>query len=350
RTDTAKYYLEKALEIAENYNDLQGQYIVYRFYKTLYEKQGNYKLALDYFAKAVEINKNLRSAEKDKAFKNLAIVYETEKKNETIAFQEKELKNKNLINLLLLIGILLIIIIFVTVFVYQRMIHKRKAEAEKSRKEKEIARYKLQVVNNQISPHFTFNAVNSLKGLIAGEKKEAALEAFSKFSKLINATLTASDSFTNTIGQEMKFIDLFLDFRKFRYEDKFEYKISIANDVDSNFVILRLSVQELVENAIKHGVRHKETNDGLVQVDVQKDNQFYIFTVSDNGIGREMARKLRTSGTGKGAYIQNMMNNILNSNNRQHSNISYTDLYDSNGIAAGTRAVLKIPVDYKYDL
>jgi len=349
RTDSAKNYLDQALEIAENYNDLQGQYIVYSFYRTLYEKQGEYKLALDYFAKAVEIDKNLRSAEKDKAFKNLAIVYETEKKNQTIAVQKKELKSKNLINLLLLIGFLLIIIIFITTYIYQRNMHKRKVEAEQSRKEKEIARYKLQVVNNQISPHFTFNAVNSLKGLIAGEKKEAAVEAFSKFSKLINATLTASDSFTNTIEQEMKFIDLFLDFRKFRYEDKFEYNINVAKDVDLNFVILRLSVQELVENAIKHGIRHKETSDGLVEIDVQKDDQFYIFTVSDNGIGREKARRLHTSGAGKGAYIQNMMNNILNTNNRQHCNISYTDLNDSNGKASGTQAVLKIPLDYKYE-
>jgi tetratricopeptide (TPR) repeat protein len=357
RTDTAKYYLDKALEIAENYNDLQGRYIAYRFYKTLYEKLGNYKLALDYYAKAVEIDKNLRSAEKDRDVKNLAIVYETEKKNQTIAFQEKEIENKNLIlhnervkNWFLLITLILILIIFVAVFVYQRQIHKRKAEAEQSRKEKEIARYKLQVVNNQISPHFTFNAVNSLKGLIAGEKKEAALEAFSKFSKLINATLTASDSFTNTIEQEMKFIDLFLDFRKFRYEDKFEYKITVADDVDLNFVILRLSVQELVENAIKHGIRHKTTSDGMVNVDVKKDDNYYVFTVSDNGIGREKAQKLRTTGTGKGAYIQNMMNNILNTNNEAASDISYTDLFDSAGKPAGTRATLLIPINYKYEL
>ena len=350
RTDTAKYYLEKALEIANNCNDFQGGYIVYKYYRTLYEKQGEYKIALDYYSKAVEIDKNLRSAEKDRDVKNLAIVYETEKKNQTITYQEQELKNIDLINSLLIIGILLVIIIFVTVFVYQRKVHKRKAEAEQNRKEKEIARYKLQVVNNQISPHFTFNAVNSLKGLIAGEKKEAALEAFSRFSKLINATLTASDSFTNTIEQELKFIDLFLDFRKFRYEDKFEYKINVADDVDKNFVILRLSVQELVENAIKHGIRHKQTNDGLVEVKVRRDDHFYIFTVSDNGIGREKAKKLHTSGTGKGAYIQNMMNNILNTNNPRGCDISYIDLYNEDGSASGTKSILRVPIGYKYEL
>lgn len=357
RMDTAKNYLEKALEIAENYNDLQGQYIVYSFYRTLYEKQGKYKLALDYFVKAVEIDKNLRSAEKDKTIKNLAIVYETEKKNQTIAFQQKEIENKDLMlrnerikNWFLLVSLLLVIIIFVSVFLYRRQVQRRKAEAEQSRREKEIARYKLQVVNNQISPHFTFNAVNSLKGLISGEKKEAAVEAFSKFSKLINATLTASDSFTNTIGEEMKFIDLFLDFRKFRYDDKFEYKISVADNVDNDFVILRLSVQELVENAIKHGIRHKEGNDGLVIIEVNKDEAYYTFSVTDNGIGREKARKMHTSGTGKGSYIQNMMNSILNKSNRRQSEIVYTDLYDDNSQAVGTKAILKIPLDYKFDI
>jgi len=355
--DTARYYLEKSLEIAKNNDDLQGEYIVYSFFRKLYEKQNNYKLALDYYAKAIEIDKVIRSREAETEVKTLAIVYETEKKNQTIAFQEKEIENKDLTlrnerikNWFLLSTLLLIIIIFITVFVYQRKMHKRKAEAEQSRKEKEIARYKLQVVNNQISPHFTFNAVNSLKGLIAGEKKEAALEAFSKFSKLINATLTASDSFTNTIKEEIKFIDLFLDFRKFRYEDKFEYIINVADDVAMDFVILRLSVQELVENAIKHGIRHKTTNDGLIKVEVQKDSNYYIFSVSDNGIGREKARKLHTSGTGKGAYIQNMMNNILNTNNSKPSDISYTDLLDDEGKVAGTQATLKIPVDYKYEL
>ena len=355
--DTAKYYLEKSVEIAKNNDDLQGEYIVYSFSRILYEKQKNYKLALEYYAKAIEIDKTIRSKEKETEVKNLAIVYETEKKNQTIAFQEKEIENKDLTLRnqqvkfwFLLSTLLLIIIIFATIFIYQRKMHKRKAEAEQSRKEKEIARYKLQVVNNQISPHFTFNAVNSLKGLIAGEKKEAALEAFSKFSKLINATLTASDSFTNTIAEEMKFIDLFLDFRKFRYEDKFEYQINVADDVDMDFVILRLSVQELVENAIKHGIRHKTTNDGLIKVEVLRDSNYYIFSVSDNGIGREKAQKLHTTGTGKGAYIQNMMNNILNTNNSSPSNIYHTDLFDDEGKASGTHATLKIPIDYKYEL
>ncbi len=355
--DVAEKYLNLALENALENKDLQGEYIVYRTFRTLYKAKKEYKMAHDYLEKARQTDKKLRSKEKDKTMKNMEIVYETEKKNKTIAYQKNEIENQQLTlrnerikSWFLLSTLLLIIIIFVTVFVFQRKIHKRKAEAEQSRKAKEIARYKLQIVNNQISPHFTFNAINSLKGLIASEKKEAAIEGFSKFSKLINATLSASDSFTNTIGEEMNFIELFLDFRKFRYEDKFEYKINIADNVDINFVILRLSVQELVENAIKHGIRHKKNSNGLVEVDVRKDEKHYTFTVTDNGIGRENARKIVTEGTGKGGYIQNMMNTILNISNKWPSIITYTDIVDIDGKAAGTRAILKIPVGYKYEV
>ena len=350
-------YLNNALDKAIENNDLQGQYNMYLDLNELYTAKKNYKLANDYLLKSNEIYKKLRSTEKDRAVKNLAAVYETEKKDQTIKIQNIELQNRAIAlenekirKYFLLVSLFLVVLVFIVFFIYQRKAQRRKEEAEQSRKEKEIARYKLLVVNNQISPHFTFNAINSLQGLIAGKEKDKALDAFSKFANLIKATLQGADSYTNSLKDEVDFIGLFLDFMKFKYEDKFNYKLNIDANVDTSFIIPRLAIQELVENSIKHGIKNKNTNDGLVQINIEQTNDYYIFTVTDNGVGIKKAKEHHVAGTGKGIYINNMINNIFNKNNARPSIKTFEDIIDNDGNVAGTKAVLKIPVEYKFDM
>jgi len=350
-------YLNNALTEAIENNDLQGQYNMYADLNELYTAKSNYKLANYYLSKSIEIYKKLRSTEKDKTVKNLEIVYETEKKEQTIEIQDIELQNKAIAlenekikKYFLLVSLFLVVVVFTVFFVYQHKMQQRKEEAEQNRKEKEIARYKLLVVNNQISPHFTFNAINSLQGLIAGEEKEKAIDAFSKFANLIKATLQGADSYTNSLNDEIEFINLFLDFMKFKYEEKFNYTLNVDKNVDKSFVIPRLAVQELVENSIKHGIKNKTSNDGLVQINIQQTDGYYIFTVIDNGVGIKRAKELHIAGTGKGIYINNMISNIFNKNNARPTIKTFEDIVDKNGIVIGTKAVLKIPVEYKFDM
>jgi len=350
-------YLTKALSKALENNDLQGQYNMYIDLNELYTAQKKYKLANKNLVKSIEIHKKLRSAEKDKAVKNLEFVYETEKKEQIIEIQNIELQNRAIAlenekikKYFLLVSLFFVVIVFIVFFVYQRKAQRRKEEAEQSRKEKEIARYKLLVVNNQISPHFTFNAINSLQGLIAGEEKDKALDAFSKFANLIKATLQGADSYTNSLKDEIEFIGLFLEFMKFKYNDKFNYTLDIDPNVDKSFIIPRLAIQELVENSIKHGIRHKTTNDGFVKIDINQTEDYYVFTVIDNGVGIKKAKELHTLGTGKGVYINNMINNIFNKNNERPTIKTFEDVIDMNGIIGGTKAVLKIPTEYKFEM
>jgi len=343
-------YLNNALTEAIENNDLQGQYNMYVDLNELYTAKKNYKTANYYLAKSIEIYKKLRSIEKDKTVKNLEIVYETEKKDQIIKIKDIALENEKIKKYFLLVSLFLVVIIVIVFFVYQRKAQQRKEEAEQSRTEKEIARYKLLIVNNQISPHFTFNAINSLQGLIASDEKQKAINAFSKFANLIKATLQGADSYVNSLKDEIKFIGLFVDFMKFKYEDKFSYTLNIDPNVDTSFIIPRLAIQELVENSIKHGIKNKTTNDGLVQINIQQTDSYYIFTVIDNGVGIKRAKELHIAGTGKGIYINNMISNIFNKNNARPSIKTFEDVIDNNGHVAGTKAVLKIPVEYKFEI
>lgn len=353
----AQQYMDSALIIATQTNDLNGQYNMYIDLSELYAAQNKYQLSNKNLSKSIEIYKELRTLEKDKTVKNLEIIYETKKKEQTIELQNAELEvkaialeNERIKKYFLVVTLLLMVVIFMVFYVYQQKIQKRKEEAEINRKEKEIAKYKLLVVNNQISPHFTFNAIHSLQGLIAHGKKDQAIDAFSMFANLIKATLQGADSYTNSLESEIEFIRLFLEFMAYKYDHKFSYEINVDKQVNTAFIIPRLAIQELVENSIKHGIRHKQTNDGLVQINIEQTKGHYIFTVTDNGVGMKYSSQHHGEGMGKGSYLNNMINNIFNKANKRPSLRYIENLFDEDNNPIGTKVVLKIPIEYTFKM
>ena len=354
--------INEGINIAKN---IEADDLAIEGYEVLIDYEvanNNYKSAF-YTQKLLNsLHDSVYNIEKANAINELQEKYETEKKEQRIEIQNIELQRKNIeiqsknITLenerirkyFLIVALLLVVIIFIIFFVYQQKVQNRKQEAEQSRKEKEIAKYKLLIVNNQISPHFTYNAINSVKELIASEQKDKAIYAFTKFANLIKATLQGADSYMNSIKDELDFVVLFLDFMKYKYNDKFTFELNVDSNVDTNFLIPRLAIQELVENSIKHGIRNKATDDGFVKIDIQQTDDYYLFTVKDNGVGISEAKKKHTSGTGKGIYINSMINNIFNKNNIRPSIKIFEDIFDDSGEVVGVKAILKIPVEYKF--
>lgn len=151
----------------------------------------------------------------------------------------------------------------------------------------QLALSQLTALRSQMNPHFMFNVLNAVQGLIYSNQKNRATDYLGKFSDLMRKILDSSDKNEVTIEKEFETIDLYVSLEKARFEDDFEYKISFPENVDlSQHKIPSMIIQPFVENAIKHGLMHKE---GPKRLEIRAEilNDIWCFTIDDNGIGRK---------------------------------------------------------------
>src|SRR6056297_2245988 len=109
-------------------------------------------------------------------------------------------------------------------FVYLIQKLQRKQFEKKQEREKRIAELQLQNLKNQLDPHFTFNAMNSIGLHIYEEDKEKAYDQFVRFARLIRSSLLSSDKIFRSLEEELQFTEDYLEFQKERFGDKFDYQ------------------------------------------------------------------------------------------------------------------------------
>jgi len=136
---------------------------------------------------------------------------------------------------------------------------------------------------SQIHPHFIYNALNSIYYLCRNDSEKAS-RALLDFSEYLHKTLDAS--LTNDLvlfSQEIETTTMYTNLEKIRFDN-----ISVNYYIEEDsFLIPPLSIQPLVENSIRHGIRGKEN--GFVNIRSRKEKRngfdFYVITIEDNGNG-----------------------------------------------------------------
>ncbi|MBL7700981.1 MAG: histidine kinase [Ferruginibacter sp.] len=223
---------------------------------------------------------------------------------------------------------------------------KRKAEVEKVITEKKLTELEMQALKAQINPHFVFNCLNSIKGFIFDRDYKQADKYLDKFSDLMRSTIDNSDASIISLQSEISYLDNYLQLEKLRFEDKFNYTISVENGVDKeNVFVPAMLLQPYVENAIRHGMRFLENKKGQIDINVFTENNFLVCEIDDNGIGREKAAalksKMHVEYQGKGMNISRRRAELYKIDQQ------VTDKKDNNGNATGTTVTVKIPLDFK---
>ena len=148
-----------------------------------------------------------------------------------------------------------------------------------------MAEQRIQIMMTQIQPHFLFNALNTIRALYAKDPPLAdrTLEDFSAYLRQNLESLGQSDLVP--IAKELAHTRLYAEIEELRFPHvRVEYRIE-----DEGFAVPALTVQPLVENAIRHGVRSRK--DGLVTVSTSHEADFHIITVRDNGVGFDVKRQ-----------------------------------------------------------
>lgn len=213
---------------------------------------------------------------------------------------------------------------------------RRKAEMEKR-----LANSQLSALKAQMNPHFMFNALNSIQDLVLQQDTTNAQLYLGKFSELTRAVLEASGSEFISLQKEMEMLQLYLDLEKLRFGNDMQYTLRVDEQIDTDEMkIPAMLVQPFVENALKHGLLHKQ---GIKQLDVEFDvkGEVLVCTIDDNGIGRKAADEINARKKKHRSFATDAANErlrLLHDYYNLNIDLQIIDKPD------GTRVVLTIPV------
>lgn len=190
----------------------------------------------------------------------------------------------------LFVGALMFAAVFVLQIVPQNIVALTKAretelkqvrlEAEKNAIEAELKETRISTMLSQIQPHFIYNTLGTIERLCIKDPERAS-ELVRNFSLYLRGNFSELDSIAPIrFSQEIKHVEHYVDIEKVRFPDMtIEYKLEFTE-----FVLPALSVQPLVENAIKHGLMRLESG-GTVVIHSYETETHFCVEVSDNGVG-----------------------------------------------------------------
>jgi tetratricopeptide (TPR) repeat protein len=212
--------------------------------------------------------------------------------------------------------------------------------------QKQSADLEMQALRAQMNPHFIFNSLSSINHFILKNESKTASSYLTRFSRLIRMVLINSQRSLITLEDELQMLELYLEMERLRFKNSFDYSITFLNTIDSdNILVPPLLLQPFCENAIWHGLMHKE-GQGRLHVGLSMENNVLNCTITDNGIGREKAEQMKSKSAEKeksmGLRITEDRLNLLNREKGIRTIFKIEDLRDLDGNSTGTRVHLKI--------
>ena len=222
---------------------------------------------------------------------------------------------------------------------------KRKAE-ERNELNRKFSELNLNALRSQMNPHFTFNVLNSIQYYIAKQDAESAQIYITKFSRLIRMILDQSRTEFISLTEEIRILKLYIELEELRFEKKFSHSINVGTGLEtSSIYIPGMLIQPFVENSIKHGIRFKKGEANVV-IEFRTADSVLICTITDNGIGREEAARLKPeNGEFKSIGTEIVKDRIEALSILFKGKLkNYThDLLDEQGNPAGTRVTIEVP-------
>ena len=214
--------------------------------------------------------------------------------------------------------------------------------------EKKMLELEQKALQLQMNPHFIFNTLNSIQGLISQKDPKKARFYLAKFSRLMRSVLENSRSERIPLEDEIETLDHYLSLEQFGKNDSFEYNITVDPEIDvEDLMIPPLMVQPFVENAIVHGISTIEEQ-GKIAIEFKQNEQYLSCTITDNGIGREASarQKSQKDAHHKSMGLQVTAERLELLNEHQGESFLIEDVTLSDGTVKGTRVHLKFKIEF----
>jgi hypothetical protein len=306
--------------------------------------RGEYRKAVEYQQLAFQSQEEFKAEQQGQQLDMLTAEDEANRQKDKIQelAKDNELARLNLSRTRLMFiggGAGLIIISLFLLLYFQRK--RWKAEQRSITLEQKLLR-------SQMNPHFIFNSLASIQNFVVNHKANEASIYLSRFSQLVRNILDNSTEEYVPLQKEIETIRHYLDLQQVRYAGQFTYNLTVDEKIDEeSMMIPPMLAQPFIENAIEHGIRHKDTT-GHIGIRFLLEGKLIRFEVEDDGVGREKAREIEMK---QGRIHRSLSTSIthdrlvkLNKKLKTKIRLEITDLKNNLGEACGTRVTFGIPV------
>lgn len=154
----------------------------------------------------------------------------------------------------------------------------------------------LDKLSAQLNPHFLFNSLNTIKSLIT-TKPQSARRGIDLLSELLRSSLYKEQSIFITVREEMDLVKDYLELEQLRMEERLTWQM-VIDEMLLDASIPRMSIQTLVENAVKHGISRQKEG-GLISINIYKQDEFLCICIRNPG-------SLNLTGSRPGIGIKNL--------------------------------------------
>ena len=215
--------------------------------------------------------------------------------------------------------------------------------------EKNVNKSKLKAIKSQMNPHFFYNALNTLQSFILSNEKRLAIDYLSKFSNLTRTILEMTEKDFISISEEVKTLQLYLDIEKGRFDEDLSYEIQVGKNINQESIkIPTMLLQPYVENAVKHGLLHKQ-GDKKVIISFETENNELLISIDDNGIGRQKSNELnQIKNKNHQSFATEALQNridLLNEYNHKNISLKIIDKQNQQNQPTGTLVEIIIPIN-----
>lgn len=341
----ALIHAENGKKIANELELLPQQILVYKTMATIYKAKGNYKKALESHQQFKLLNDSLFNKENIEKIAQLEYEYKYKqaldsasirelKLTKTVMSTSQDLAKTKQNYLWAVIGILVISILSGSLVFYQ------KYKNVKVKNQNIITEQRL--LRSQMTPHFIFNSLSVLQGMILNKEEKKSITYLSKFSKLLRLVLENSRDKIVPLIQELDAIDNYMILQNMDANSPYDYSLVVDENININlFLVPPMLIQPFIENAIEHAF---STNQEHREIEVHlsfKDKKLSC-AITDNGIGIDaISNKTNTKKKSLATTITSERLNLLAKDFNMPGSVFVEDRKKYN--EQGTKVTLIIP-------
>jgi two-component system LytT family sensor kinase len=193
-------------------------------------------------------------------------------------------------------GILTFLVLYAAIVTVSYVLDSRERLAlqrtETARLNELLSKAQLDALRRQIEPHFLFNTLNAVAGLVREGRNDAAVGMIAGLSDFLRRVLQGSTEQQVPLGEEMAFAQKYLDIQKVRFAERLQLSVDVPRELYPAQVP-SLILQPMVENAVKHGIA-KRAQGGAIRIAASRSDGVLTLSVCNDGpslpVGWEMAR------------------------------------------------------------
>jgi ligand-binding sensor domain-containing protein len=180
---------------------------------------------------------------------------------------------------------LLLSTVLVLMFIFFVLRFREKRMLERKNHEIKLKEFKLQALKAQINPHFLFNVLASIQDVILNKNAIEASDQLSLFGGLIRKTLNFSELDEIGLQDEIDYLKQFIEVGSLRLSEDLSYVIDVDSSINTGLIkIPPMLIQPHVENALEHGLLHKE-GEKILKLKFEIRGSYLVVTIEDNGLG-----------------------------------------------------------------